>query len=60
MLNPLGLSGEPLYGLTRQTWESHLNAFALSELVGRKWGGMLGKSSKESFFVPSGRDILGG
>ena len=35
-------------------------AFALSELVGRKWGGMLGKSSKESLYVPSGRDILGG
>ena len=50
MLNPLGLSGEP---------ESRLNAFALSELVVRKWGGMLGKSSKESLFVPSGRDILG-
>ena len=40
--------------------ESRLNAFALSELVGRKWGGMLGKSSKESLLVPSGRDILGG
>ena len=34
--------------------------FALSELVGRKWGGMLGKSSKESLYVPSDRDILGG
>ena len=37
-------------GLTRQTRESRLNAFALSELVGRKWGGILGKSSKESLF----------
>ena len=47
-------------GLTRQTRESRLNASALSELVGRKRGGMLGNSSKESLFVPSGRDILGG
>lgn len=32
----------------------------LDSLKARKWGGMLGKSSKESLFVPSGRDILGG
>lgn len=44
---------------TMQVGQSRLNAFVLSELVGRKWGGMLGKSSKESLFVPSDRDILG-